>query len=1116
MRERFTAGDVRFLCICFALLILTVWFSASFFYKAFPEASIDFRVTRDEARLRAEKFIGAQGFDVRTYREASRFSFDDSAKIFLERELGLEAANRLMGSHVRLWRWSHRWFRPQQKEEYRVDVTPAGDIAGFEHLIPEAAPRPSVTPEQARALSESFLRTKMGRDPGALEFLEASTASRPARQDHVFTWKERDFEEREATYRLEVTVLGNEIGGYREYLKVPEAWQRGYDRLRSKNRAAQTFDSVLLVGLIVALLATIVIRLRMSDVRWRRALVVGAAGAVLSLLSSLNSQPLTEFAYPTTDSYGSFVVSHILEELLIAFSSGSLLFILTAGAEPLYRQFFASKISLGNLFRSRGLRTKSFFKGAVLGLTLTGVFVAYQIVFYLLAYRWGAWSPADVPYDDLLNTRFPWLFVLFGGFLPAVSEEFLFRMFAIPFLRKLVRATWAALILAGFIWGFGHAGYPQQPFYIRGVEVGIGGVALGLIMLRWGILPTLVWHYSVDALYTALLLMRSHNLYFALSGALSAGFMALPVLIAWVAYLRRGGFEPDAGLTNGQEASAAPVAPEVSPAAAEVAPAAGRPMSTRRRLAAAAIVAVSLGCLLIPVEQFGDLPKFRLGAPQAQSAADAFLHGRAMDPAKFRTAVYPAHLGDDQTIKYFLERRPVAYVAGLWERYIPLHGWTVRYYRPLDKEEIGVTLDPKTGAVVSFHHLLPEDRPGADLGPEDARRIASGFLASCGVELSRLELKETTSERKKARRDYTLVWEASAGDPRNVDEARYRVHVEIAGDQVSAVAPFWKLPESYVRERSRRNLLSNVLLFLRIAWFGGVVAMALWLIVQRTRRHELQWGNIMRVAAPVSVLGVLGMISGAPLLLRAYDTATPLETFRAVMIAGIVIGAVGLFLGMACCAAVLFAVRPDSLAALEAPRRRVVLADSLIALAVAVALAVLAGRCQWLLIDRFHTQAVLSVASHDAFGTLMPAVSAAASAFQEAMLELALLAVIGYAAGFLTRHQWLIAVAVLVAIAVFVPSQVHTAAEFSLHYAILLPAAGALWLFVRGFAGGNALPYLLSALTLGLGRRALVLLEQPYGGLRLQGWAVMFLLALILGWAVRPLLSSSSSSSSSS
>src|SRR4029078_6599342 len=151
-----------------------------------------------------------------------------------------------------------------------------------------------------------------------------------------------------------------------------------------------------------------------------------------------NDFPLHELGYPPPDSYGSFLSREFLNALLSALGAGGLLFVLTAGAEPLYREMFGDKISLGNLFTRRGLRTKRFFLGAILGITLTGIFIAYQTAFYILASRYGAWSPADVPYSDLLNTRFPWAFVLFGGFLPAVSEEFMFRMFGIPFLFKLL------------------------------------------------------------------------------------------------------------------------------------------------------------------------------------------------------------------------------------------------------------------------------------------------------------------------------------------------------------------------------------------------------------------------------------------------------------------------------------------------------------------------------------------------------------------------------------------------------------------------------------------------------------------------------------------------------
>src|SRR5207248_11609808 len=152
------------------------------------------------------------------------------------------------------------------------------------------------------ALAEDFLRRKLWRDPGALDFVEESDQTRPHRVDRQFTWKERDFNLHDATNRLEVTVLGNEVGGYKEYLKVPEQWKRDYQRLRSKNEVAQTIDSAVMVVLILGLVVVIVMRVRRQDVKWRRAAIVGLAGIVLGFCSQLNEFPLHEFGYPTTDS----------------------------------------------------------------------------------------------------------------------------------------------------------------------------------------------------------------------------------------------------------------------------------------------------------------------------------------------------------------------------------------------------------------------------------------------------------------------------------------------------------------------------------------------------------------------------------------------------------------------------------------------------------------------------------------------------------------------------------------------------------------------------------------------------------------------------------------------
>src|SRR3974390_639152 len=107
---RLEARDYRFIAVCLVIFAAATWFSTGNFHRAFPEASIDFCVGREEGRAVAERFLGSAQYRTASYREASSFTYDDDAKTFLERTLGLEQANRLMGTRVRLWRWSYRWF----------------------------------------------------------------------------------------------------------------------------------------------------------------------------------------------------------------------------------------------------------------------------------------------------------------------------------------------------------------------------------------------------------------------------------------------------------------------------------------------------------------------------------------------------------------------------------------------------------------------------------------------------------------------------------------------------------------------------------------------------------------------------------------------------------------------------------------------------------------------------------------------------------------------------------------------------------------------------------------------------------------------------------------------
>ena len=254
------------LALCALVAALSLAVGASLFYKAFPEAGIDFAVTREESRLQAEVFLADQGLATAAHHHSAVFSFDGTAKTFLERSLGLQGATRAIAETVRLWRWEHRWVRPGHKEEYRLAHTTDGRLVAFEHRLEEERAGAHLPGPQARALAERLATQVLGRDLGAYEFVEAERLDRPNRTDHLFTWRLRGWEQAGATYRFELRLHGSSLGGFDEYLKVPEAWSRQYQELRSHNQAAGQVATVFMLLTWVGLVVVLAINLRQRRV----------------------------------------------------------------------------------------------------------------------------------------------------------------------------------------------------------------------------------------------------------------------------------------------------------------------------------------------------------------------------------------------------------------------------------------------------------------------------------------------------------------------------------------------------------------------------------------------------------------------------------------------------------------------------------------------------------------------------------------------------------------------------------------------------------------------------------------------------------------------------------
>jgi hypothetical protein len=920
--DRLTGSDKRALFLWVVLGILGALFAYKYFFRAFPEASVNFKVSREEALKHAQNFVGGLGENITGYRSAIVFNLDDNAKVYLERELGLQQANRLMSSELNIWFWDVRFFKSLQEEEFRVRVSPAGQIVGYTHTVPKSQPGASLDRTAAQAAAQHFLVNKLGMPLNGWDYLpeEANSEKMAARLDWSFTWEKHGFRAKDAPYRLRVGLQGDRIGGSTEFLQVPQAWERGYERLRSTNNTLETVFVVFYIAILVIALWLGIQLTKSGKTTWGPAIKLGVLAAFLLFLQSLNDWPLWGAQYDTSHSYASFILIQIGIALGSAALTAITITLVLPAAEPLYRGSQPGQLRLGQVLTRRGLRSKEFFSAAVVGLSLAAAHIGFVVAFYMFTTKLGAWAPQELNYSDSVNTAFPWISGAAIGLLASLNEEFTFRLFAIPFFMRITRSRWIAVIVPAFLWGFLHSNYPQEPAYIRGIEIGIVGIVAGIVMLRWGIIATLIWHYTVDASLVGLLLIRSNSMYFKISGIVVAAAAVAPLLFACVSYLARGGFESEEDLLNRAEP-----APEIDfkgEAASELSEAAP---SSYAALAPSMIVFLAV-CLLaggllawrLKPPFIGDYLKLSVNAHMARAHADQILRQRGLDPNSYYQATILADIADPLVNEYLRQRIGIAGVNAVYSGPVPAALWRVRYFRDSHPEEFAVILRPD-GSLHSVRHTLAEEAPGASLTKEDAVARAEKFLREeKNLDLKDWTLVESGSDKRPHRTDHTLTWQRNEpldpGPPsasNSSDRAHARLEIEVLGDEVTNYRTYVKIPDDWRRKQEEFSLPRTVLTYVFPILFYVALGLSALILLLKNLKSEAARGIPWKRIGLISLWGLGGYLAVFLLgnriatFLNLYNTAVPLKaTFGLLFIGGMLgalfnIGGIAVLFGMA-------------------------------------------------------------------------------------------------------------------------------------------------------------------------------------------------------------------------
>jgi hypothetical protein len=905
-----------------AFAIASAVLAVRLFPLAFPIVQIDLTMDREGALEAARVLAARDGVGPRTYREAASFVSDAQAQTFVELEGGGKEAfarmlrERLYEAHT----WRVRHFVEGQKYEALIRFRPDGRPYGFIEQIEETAPGAALDADAARTIAEQNAARTWLVDLQPFSLVEQSREQRSSgRIDYTFTYERAAPTLNEGRYRLRLEVTGDRLTEVTHFIKIPEAFSRRYEEMRSANEAIGAGGSMAMVVLYVigGIGVGLFWLLRHRWVIARSAVKWGIAVAALQLAANVNEFPLSWMSYDTAIPRASFI-SQQVTTFITAFAGYATLFAFSfMAAESLSRRAFGHHPQLWRIWSRDAAASTAVLGRTAGGYLLVSVFFAYDVVLYFYATRWwNWWTPSEaLIHPDILATYLPWLSAIANSLQAGFWEEALFR--AVPIAgaaligdrfgrRRLFIVI--AFIVQTVVFGSGHAPYPTQPSYARPVELILPSIGFGLIFLRFGLLPGIVLHYAFDVVWMAMPLFVSTASGVWIDRTMVILLTLVPLGIVLGARLRAGRW---VALPDEQRNAAWVPPPARAPQITEPEPTVLLPVTKRRLIVWSAAGGAALVGWLVA-------QPFR-----AQVETPAVSRSDAARIAREALAVRGVTLGAEWRVMPLIEDGLVEAHRFVWDaggrerfdellgRYLSTPRWNVRIATfagdVANRAEEWAVLVNSRGEAERVAHQLPESKPGASLDEGAARTVATAAVERV-LHLPATALREVSAQPAKlsARTDWLftfqdvavapIVWRPGSGSASADADARgeARIEVVIAGDEVARVRPFVRVPESWQRQRRARQTFAQIVGLIATLLAGSaLVSLGMAGIISWSRRRDFTRRVMVIMFTAFAVTSLISSVNTIPSLIARLSTSQPFG-LQLAMIFGI--GLVGLLL----------------------------------------------------------------------------------------------------------------------------------------------------------------------------------------------------------------------------
>lgn len=264
--------------------------------------------TKAQAISVAKSFLQERGIEEGDWKIVASMSpnLDDDEVQYAYEKAGFKHTEEVMRAARTPIYWWVRFFKPLQHREYAVMVSGEGRPLALNVTEEEDAPGKSITQDQAKKLTEEFLK-RYRPEFLPLKFESVVEQKHKNRSDYTVAYVVPDFKIGDARLKVSVDTVGDIVSFPHVKWDIPDSWQFERTKKTMKDDIAKAAMKVSVFVAIVFFAIWAIGVFRSQAIHWRAAILSAGCVGLVWALNELNGLSALLGSYDTDVPYASFL-----------------------------------------------------------------------------------------------------------------------------------------------------------------------------------------------------------------------------------------------------------------------------------------------------------------------------------------------------------------------------------------------------------------------------------------------------------------------------------------------------------------------------------------------------------------------------------------------------------------------------------------------------------------------------------------------------------------------------------------------------------------------------------------------------------------------------------------